>query len=53
MAPFPPLAGVIDGFRAPARDELGETAFAAEHAAGAEMTPENALALVLGKDSEI
>lgn len=45
IAPFAPLAGVIDTFRAPAREALGEAELAAEHAVGAAMTAEDAVAL--------
>lgn len=37
-------------FRAPAREALGDAVFAAEHAAGAERTPDDALALVLAEE---
>ena len=44
MAPFPPLAELMDAFRASVRDSLGEAEFVAEHETGTAMSPEDALA---------
>lgn len=52
MEAFPPLAGVIDAFRAPARETLGEEAFTAQYTAGAEMSAEAALAQVLARPEQ-